>query len=142
MLRRRAPVPAAVRPFCCTAALTVRGNGVDNPGDAGRHRPARSIRSFSMRHARVLAVSALATAVVVAAAAFAQTTLTPLPDNGPIRTASLEVDFSKTHWGDAKAGQTKATACAACHGADGNSTVEMYPSIAGQSERYVAQQMA
>ena len=95
-----------------------------------------------MRHARVLAVSALATAVVVAAAAFAQTTLTPLPDNGPIRTASLEVDFSKTHWGDAKAGQTKATACAACHGADGNSTVEMYPSIAGQSERYVAQQMA
>ena len=35
-----------------------------------------------MRHARVLAVSALATAVVVAAAAFAQTTLTPLPDNG------------------------------------------------------------
>ena len=80
-----------------------------------------------MRHARVLAVSALATAVVVAAAAFAQTTLTPLPDNGPINTASLEVDFSKTHWGDAKAGQTKATACAACHGADGNSTVEMYP---------------
>ncbi|WP_163768987.1 c-type cytochrome, partial [Providencia stuartii] len=55
---------------------------------------------------------------------------------------SLEVDFSKTHWGDAKAGQTKASACAACHGADGNSTVEMYPSIAGQSERYVAQQMA
>ena len=47
-----------------------------------------------MRHARVLAVSALATAVVVAAAAFAQTTLTPLPDNGPINTASLEVDFS------------------------------------------------
>ncbi|WP_338155759.1 c-type cytochrome, partial [Achromobacter xylosoxidans] len=67
---------------------------------------------------------------------------TPLPDNGPINTASLEVDFSKTHWGDAKAGQTKASACAACHGADGNSTVEMYPSIAGQSERYVAQQMA
>ncbi|WP_163274517.1 c-type cytochrome, partial [Enterobacter hormaechei] len=64
------------------------------------------------------------------------------PDNGPIRTASQEVDFSKTTWGDDKAGQTKASACAACHGADGNSTVEMYPSIAGQSERYVAQQMA
>ncbi|PSD27594.1 FAD-dependent oxidoreductase, partial [Stenotrophomonas maltophilia] len=25
--------------------------------------------------------------------------------------------------------------CAACHGVDGNSTVDMYPSIAGQSER-------
>ncbi|KAF1014791.1 MAG: Cytochrome c4 [Stenotrophomonas maltophilia] len=94
-----------------------------------------------MRHARVLAVSALATAVI-AAAAYAQTTLTPLPDNGPIKTASLDVDFNKTRWGDAKAGQEKAAACAACHGADGNSTVEMYPSIAGQSERYVAQQMA
>ncbi|MGA6180611.1 c-type cytochrome [Stenotrophomonas sp.] len=94
-----------------------------------------------MRHARVLAVSAVAVSLL-AAVAVAQTSLTPLPDNGPIKTASLEVDFSKTTWGDAKAGQTKAAACAACHSADGNSTVEMYPSIAGQSERYVAQQMA
>ena len=94
-----------------------------------------------MRHARVLAVSALAVSLL-AAVAVAQTSITPLPDNGPIRTASLEVDFSKTTWGDPKAGQTKAAACAACHSADGNSTVEMYPSIAGQSERYSAQQMA
>lgn len=94
-----------------------------------------------MRHARVLAVSAVAVSLL-AAVAVAQTSLTPLPDNGPIKTASLEVDFSKTTWGDAKAGQAKAAACAACHSADGNSTVEMYPSIAGQSERYVAQQMA
>lgn len=94
-----------------------------------------------MRHARVLAVSAVAVSLL-AAVAVAQTSITPLPDNGPIKTASLEVDFSKTTWGDAKAGQTKAAACAACHSADGNSTVEMYPSIAGQSERYTAQQMA
>ena len=94
-----------------------------------------------MRHARVLAVSALAVSLL-AAVAVAQTSITPLPDNGPIKTASLEVDFSKTTWGDPKDGQTKAAACAACHSADGNSTVEMYPSIAGQSERYSAQQMA
>jgi len=94
-----------------------------------------------MRHARVLAVSAVAVSIL-AAAAWAQTSITPLPDNGPIEAASLEVDFSKTTWGDVQAGQGKAAACAACHGADGNSTVEMYPSIAGQSERYAAQQMA
>ena len=93
-----------------------------------------------MRHARVLAVSAVA--ISIAAAAWAQTTVTPLPDNGPIRTAPLEIDFSQTTWGDATAGQAKAAACAACHGADGNPSVEMYPSIAGQSERYAAQQMA
>ncbi len=94
-----------------------------------------------MRHARVLAVSAVAVSIL-GAAAWAQTSITPLPDNGPIQTASLEVDFSKTTWGDATVGQGKAAACAACHGADGNATVEMYPSIAGQSERYAAQQMA
>ncbi len=94
-----------------------------------------------MRHARVLAVSVLAVSVL-AAAAWAQTSITPLPDNGPIQTASLEIDFSKTTWGDAKAGQGKAAACAACHGVDGNASIEMYPSIAGQSERYSAQQMA
>lgn len=93
-----------------------------------------------MRHARVLAVSAVA--ICIAAAAWAQTTVTPLPDNGPIRTAPLEIDFSQTRWGDATAGQAKAAACAACHGADGNASVEIYPSIAGQSERYSAQQMA
>jgi len=94
-----------------------------------------------MRHARVLAVSAVVVSAI-AAAAWAQTTVTPLPDNGPIQTASLDIDFSRTTWGDPVAGQGKAAACAACHGADSNATVEMYPSIAGQSERYAAQQMA
>ena len=95
-----------------------------------------------MRHARVLAVSAIA-AGLLAAVAIAQTsTPVPLPDNEPVRTQPLEIDLSKTTWGDPKAGQTKAAACVACHGMDGNALVDMYPSIAGQSERYVAQQMA
>jgi len=94
-----------------------------------------------MRHARVFGLAGLAIAAV-GAVAFAQTTIAPLPDNAPVVTAPLEIDLSKTTWGDAKAGQTKASACAACHGADGNSSDPQYPRIAGQSERYVAHQIA
>lgn len=94
-----------------------------------------------MRHARVLVLAGLATAVV-GAVAFAQTTVAPLPDNAPVQTAPLEIDLSKTTWGDATAGQAKASACAACHGADGNPSGPGFPRIAGQSERYSAHQMA
>ncbi|SDR17657.1 c-type cytochrome [Pseudoxanthomonas sp. CF125] len=94
-----------------------------------------------MRHARVFGLAGLAIAAV-GAVAFAQTTVAPLPDNAPVVTAPLEIDLSKTTWGDAKAGQTKASACAACHGADGNGSDPQYPNIAGQSERYIAHQVA
>ena len=94
-----------------------------------------------MRHARVLELSSLAI-VAVAAAAFAQTSVTPLPDNTPVQAQPLEIDLTKTHWGDAKAGQTKAGTCAACHGADGNPAAPIYPRLAGQGERYIAQQLA
>ena len=94
-----------------------------------------------MRHARVLGLAGLAIAAV-GAVAFAQTTVAPLPDNAPVETAPLEIDLSKSTWGDATAGQAKASACAACHGADGNPSDPMYPRIAGQAERYTAHQMA
>ncbi|WIH04257.1 c-type cytochrome [Xanthomonas translucens pv. graminis] len=94
-----------------------------------------------MRHARVLAFAGLAVSVA-AAVAFAQTSVVPIPDNAPVRTAPLEGDVGKLAWGDPKAGQAKAAACAACHGADGNPALAMYPRIAGQSERYSARQMA
>ena len=94
-----------------------------------------------MRHARVLGLAGLAIAAV-GAVALAQTTVAPLPDNAPVETAPLEIDLSKSTWGDAVAGQSKASTCAACHGADGNSSDAMYPRIAGQAERYSAQQMA
>ncbi|HEX7802252.1 MAG TPA: c-type cytochrome [Pseudoxanthomonas sp.] len=94
-----------------------------------------------MRHARVFGLAGLAIAAV-GAVAFAQTTVAPLPDNAPVVTAPLEIDLTKTTWGDAKAGQTKASACAACHGADGNGSDPQYPNIAGQSERYIAHQVA
>ena len=94
-----------------------------------------------MRHARVLGLAGLAIAAV-GAVAFAQTTVAPLPDNAPVETAPLVIDLSKSTWGDATAGQAKASACAACHGADGNPSDPMYPRIAGQAERYTAHQMA
>jgi len=95
-----------------------------------------------MRHARVFALAGLAVAVTAVAAYAAQTTVVPVPDNAPVQTAPLEVDLSKTQWGDAEAGQGKAAACAACHGADGNPSDPQYPRLAGQSERYIARQLA
>ena len=38
---------------------------------------------------------------------------------------------------DAAAGQAKAAACAACHGAQGKVTVPMYPNLAGQNAMYL-----
>lgn len=43
---------------------------------------------------------------------------------------------------DAAAGQSKAAACAACHGADGNSDVNPeWPKLAGQVPQYIAKQL-
>ncbi|MCK9539484.1 c-type cytochrome [Dokdonella sp.] len=44
-------------------------------------------------------------------------------------------------YGDAKAGEAKAAVCGACHGADGNSALAMYPKLAGQNEAYIARQL-
>lgn len=43
--------------------------------------------------------------------------------------------------GDAKAGATKAAACGACHGADGNSPAATFPKLAGQGSKYLLKQM-
>ena len=39
--------------------------------------------------------------------------------------------------GNAEAGKAKSTACAACHGADGNSNTPMFPKLAGQHRDYL-----
>lgn len=39
--------------------------------------------------------------------------------------------------GDAAAGKEKSTVCAACHGADGNSSIPMNPILAGQYADYI-----
>ncbi|MAY37544.1 MULTISPECIES: c-type cytochrome [Spongiibacter] len=43
--------------------------------------------------------------------------------------------------GNASAGKAKTAACAACHGADGNSPAPTFPKLAGQGERYLAKQI-
>ena len=80
------------------------------------------------------------TALALAAVAFAQSTPVAVPDNAPVQAAPL--DEKPATWGDATAGQTKAGACAACHGLDGNGLQQNAPRIAGMPERYIAQQLA
>lgn len=41
--------------------------------------------------------------------------------------------------GNYEAGKAKSTTCAACHGADGNSTVPSFPKLAGQNRDYLYQ---
>jgi len=43
--------------------------------------------------------------------------------------------------GSVEAGKSKATPCAACHGADGNSTNPAWPKLAGQGAPYIAEQL-
>ena len=77
--------------------------------------------------------------LTLAAVAFAQSTPTAAPDNAPVQAAPL-VETPAT-WGDATAGQSKAGACAACHGLDGNAMQQNAPRIAGMPERYIADQL-
>jgi len=92
---------------------------------------------FRMRLVRhgLVGVACLA----LAAVAYAQSTAVAVPDNAPVQAAPL--DDKPATWGDAKAGQAKAGACAACHGLDGNAMQQNAPRIAGMPERYIAQQL-
>ena len=92
-----------------------------------------------MRHARVLRYVGLTAALAVGAAAFAQSTVTPVAPDAPVETKPLVE--AKPVWGDAKKGAAKAGTCAACHGLDGNPTDPQYPRLAGMPERYIAHQL-
>ncbi len=43
---------------------------------------------------------------------------------------------------DAEAGKAKSATCVACHGADGNSSNPMWPSLAGQHASYIYKQLS
>ncbi|GJM04201.1 MAG: hypothetical protein DHS20C09_01920 [marine bacterium B5-7] len=43
--------------------------------------------------------------------------------------------------GDAAAGKAKSANCAACHGAEGVSAMEIWPNLAGQKSGYLVKQM-
>lgn len=51
--------------------------------------------------------------------------------------AALSLAVSAHADGNAEAGKAKSTACAACHGYDGNSTVASFPRLAGQHRDYL-----
>ena len=54
--------------------------------------------------------------------------------------ATLLLGLNAAHAsGDPEAGKLKAVTCGACHGADGNSSVPTWPSIAGQNEAYLVE---
>ncbi len=51
--------------------------------------------------------------------------------------------WAETIHGDAKAGESQAAPCGACHGADGKTGLDpTYPNLAGQNEKYLARQLA
>jgi cytochrome c553 len=43
--------------------------------------------------------------------------------------------------GNPKAGKAKSSVCAACHGADGNSTNAQFPKLAGQNATYIVKEL-
>ena len=91
-----------------------------------------------MKYLRILGVAA---AVLMTTAVARQVaTVQPAPEAPPAPTVALD-DGKPPHAGDAKAGQTKAGACAACHGLDGNSANAQYPKLAGQHERFIWRQL-
>ena len=93
-----------------------------------------------MKFTRILGVAtALAVASVMAQEA---ATVTPAPETQAAPVAVLEADNTPATFGDAAAGATKAAACAACHGLDGNAADPQYPKLAGQHENYIARQLA
>ncbi|MDX1432959.1 MAG: cytochrome c [Gammaproteobacteria bacterium] len=55
--------------------------------------------------------------------------------------ASVLVPAGAGAAGDAAAGKAKSVVCAACHGADGNSTNPLWPNLAGQHAAYMVKQL-
>ena len=98
---------------------------------------------------RILAVGvAVGTALALAGVAIAQSTESPAAadvtptEDAPVAIASELPADGPASPGDATAGEAKAAACAACHGADGNAADPQYPNLAGQHEHYIARQLA
>ncbi len=54
--------------------------------------------------------------------------------------AALSVSANAAE-GNAEAGKAKAATCAACHGMDGNSPVNLFPKLAGQHADYLVKQL-
>jgi cytochrome c553 len=53
----------------------------------------------------------------------------------------ISMPLSSYAAGDAAAGKSKSTVCAACHGAAGVSANDIWPNLAGQKSGYLVKQM-
>ena len=64
--------------------------------------------------------------------------------NAPAAAVTVEINKNIVfhNGGNPTDGQAKSGTCTACHGADGNSLVAMYPKLAGQGAAYIAKQLA
>jgi len=86
----------------------------------------------------LFALTALAAGPVLAQTPPAEAPAAPAP--------AAEATKADAHagplFGDAKAGESKAAVCGACHGMDGNPTDKQYPKLAGQNEAYIARQIS
>jgi cytochrome c553 len=91
-----------------------------------------------MKFSRILGVAAAV--LMTSAVAQQAATVLPAPEPTPAPVVAL-ADTKPATPGDAKAGQAKAGACAACHGLDGNSADPQYPKLAGQNENYIWRQL-
>jgi cytochrome c553 len=81
-------------------------------------------------------------ASTVAAPAAASTAAATAATTPPSESAAAPAVAVLVKPGDATVGQGKAAVCGACHGLDGNSSDPQYPKLAGQSEAYIAHQLA
>jgi len=87
--------------------------------------------------AKPAAASTAAEPAAASSAASTAATTPPSTSNEAAPTVAVAVKP-----GDATVGQGKAAVCGACHGLDGNSSDPQYPKLAGQSEAYIAHQLA
>lgn len=120
--------------------------------------------SFRLAGCRPAVVNAVALVFALSAGVvFAQNAKSPTPSKAPAAAsastaakpaaassasaaaapaaATADDSMASAKPGDAAAGQTKAAACGACHGMDGNSTDAQYPKLAGQHAMYIAHQL-
>lgn len=82
-------------------------------------------RQHPTMHANAFSLSEQDMRDIAAFVADARTSAAPLPIRG-----------------DAVAGKAKSGSCAACHGADGNGNIPIYPRLAGQHEDYLRKALA
>lgn len=101
-----------------------------------------SLAVLALSLSSVLMAQDAATTTEPAAAGAATDPATPAAAAEPAAAAVVEAAPAAPGPGNADAGAAKGAVCGACHGMDGNSADPQYPKLAGQSEGYIASQLA